>query len=68
MIANALDGTGSISTAQISRKLKQLSLVRPKRKKSTTNVHLRDEALSDISSDGAGKSDDETLLSIRKNR
>ncbi|KAL8557351.1 hypothetical protein ACS0TY_004691 [Phlomoides rotata] len=62
MIANALDGTGTISTAQISRKLKQLGLVRPKRKKSTT---LRDEALSDISSDGAGKSDDETLLSIR---
>lgn len=62
MIANALDGTGTIQTAQISRKLKQLGLVRPKRKKST---HLRDEALSDISSDGAGKSDDETLLSIR---
>lgn len=65
MIANALDGTGRISAAQVSRKLKQLGLVGPKKKRSHANMHLRDEVLSDISSEGAGKSDDETLLFLR---
>ncbi|KAK6131802.1 hypothetical protein DH2020_034460 [Rehmannia glutinosa] len=65
MIANALDGTGRISAAQVSRKLKQLGLVVPKKKRSHANMHLRDEVLSDNCSKGAGDSDDETLLSLR---
>ncbi|KAL0321504.1 UNVERIFIED_CONTAM: hypothetical protein Scaly_2446800 [Sesamum calycinum] len=67
MIANALDGTGSISAARVSRKLKQLGLVGPRNKRSHANKHLKDEGFSDISSEGAGKSDDETLFS-RRNR
>ncbi|KAL0304360.1 UNVERIFIED_CONTAM: hypothetical protein Sradi_6304100 [Sesamum radiatum] len=67
MIANALDGTGRISAARVSRKLKQLGLVGPKNKRSHANKHLKDEDFSDISSEGAGKSDDETL-STRRNR
>ncbi|KAK4431393.1 hypothetical protein Salat_0901400 [Sesamum alatum] len=65
MIANALDGTGKITAARVSRKLKQLGLVGPKNKKSHANKHLKDEDFSDISSEGAGKSDDETLFSLR---
>ncbi|KAL2527378.1 timeless family protein [Abeliophyllum distichum] len=64
MIASALDSTGTISAAKVSRKLKQLGLVVPKRKRSDTNLHLRDEGY--ISSEGAGNSDDETLLSLRR--
>ncbi|KAL0400652.1 UNVERIFIED_CONTAM: hypothetical protein Slati_4095100 [Sesamum latifolium] len=67
MIANVLDGTGRISAARVSRKLKQLGLVGPKNKRSHANKHLKDEDFSDISSEGAGKSDDETLSS-RRNR
>ncbi|KAI3458065.1 hypothetical protein Pfo_014728 [Paulownia fortunei] len=65
MIANALDGTGRISAARVSYKLKQLGLVGPKKKRSHANMHLRDEVFSDICSEGAGESDDETLLSLR---
>ncbi|KAH6784021.1 hypothetical protein C2S52_008980 [Perilla frutescens var. hirtella] len=64
MIANALDSAGSISTVQVSRKLKQLGLFRPKQK-SQTSLHLRDEIVSEIPSEGAGNSDDETLSSLR---
>ncbi|KAL0318056.1 UNVERIFIED_CONTAM: hypothetical protein Sangu_2219900 [Sesamum angustifolium] len=67
MIANALDGTGSISAARVSRKLKQLGLVGARNKRSHADKHLKDEDFSDISSEGAGKSDDETLFS-RRNR
>ncbi|XP_011076070.1 protein timeless homolog [Sesamum indicum] len=67
MIANALDGSGRISAARVSRKLKQLGLVGPRKKRSHANKHLKDEDFSDISSEAAGKSDDETLFS-RRNR
>ncbi|PIN24320.1 hypothetical protein CDL12_02956 [Handroanthus impetiginosus] len=49
MIANALDNTGKISAARASHKLN----------------HFMDEVFSDVSSEGADKSDDETLLSLR---
>ncbi|KAL6533264.1 hypothetical protein OROMI_027376 [Orobanche minor] len=66
MIANALDGAGKISTAQVSRKLKQLGLIRPENKRSLSKMHLRDEALSDHCLEGeVDDSDDETLLSMR---
>ncbi|KZV33466.1 protein timeless [Dorcoceras hygrometricum] len=67
MIANELDGTGNISAAQVSRKLKQLGLVLHKTKKNDANFHLRDESSKlDMSSKSEGESDDETLLSLRK--
>ncbi|KAL6509275.1 hypothetical protein OROGR_022585 [Orobanche gracilis] len=66
MIANALDGTGKISTAQVSRKLRQMGLTRPENKRSHSKMHLRDEALSDHCLEGeVDDSDDETLLSMR---
>lgn len=66
MIASALDSTGTISAAKVSRKLKQLGLIIPKRKRSDTNLHLREEGY--ISSEGAGSSDDETLFSLRRGK
>lgn len=65
MIANALDSAGSISTAQVSRKLKQLGLVKPKQKKDQASMQLRDEIINEIPSEGAGNSDGETLSSLR---
>ncbi|CAA0824662.1 timeless family protein [Striga hermonthica] len=67
MIANALEGNGGFSAAQISRKLKQLGLMRPKNNKSQSKMSLRDEPLSDHLSEGASEYEDETLLSM-KNR
>ena len=64
MIANALDSSGSISTSQVSRKLKQLGLVRPKQKPQAS-MHLRDEIVSEFPSEGAGNSDSETLSSLK---
>lgn len=64
MIASALDSTGTISAAKVSRKLKQLGLIVPKRKRSNANLHLSEEGY--ISSKGAGSSDDETLLSLKR--
>ncbi|XP_042002147.1 protein timeless homolog isoform X1 [Salvia splendens] len=64
MIANALDSSGSISTSQVSRKLKQLGLVRPK-KKPPASMHLRDEIVRKFPSEGAGNSDSETLSSLK---
>ncbi|XP_031093945.1 interaptin [Ipomoea triloba] len=58
MIADALDPDGTFTAAKVSRKLKQLGLYLPKKKKSASNLQLRDEAFSD-------GSDDETLLSMR---
>ncbi|CAH9069905.1 unnamed protein product [Cuscuta europaea] len=58
MIADALGSEGTFSAAKISRKLKQLGLFVPKKRKSSSNLHLRDEAITD-------KSDDETLLSMK---
>lgn len=58
MIADALDPDGTFTAAKVSRKLKQLGLYLPKKKKSASNLQLRDEAFSD-------SADDETLLSMR---
>ncbi|XP_051138168.1 uncharacterized protein LOC127256292 [Andrographis paniculata] len=63
LIANALDSTGKISAALVSRKLKQLGLAIPKKKSSHGNRRLRNEV--DISFQGEGASDDETLLSLQ---
>ncbi|KAL1552794.1 protein timeless isoform X1 [Salvia divinorum] len=64
MIANALDSSGTISTSQVSRKLKQLGLAMPK-KKPQASMHLRDEIVSEFPSEGAGNSDSETLSSLK---
>ncbi|OWM79610.1 hypothetical protein CDL15_Pgr023022 [Punica granatum] len=65
MIAKALDGdNGTFTTAQISRKLKQLGLQVPRREKTGDGLHLRDKNLSDSDSDNQD-SDNETLLSLR---
>lgn len=66
MIANALDTEGSVSTAQVSRKLKQLGLFVPRKKRSGTNFHLRDDGTSELSAGGADDSDNETLISLRR--
>ncbi|KAL7106996.1 hypothetical protein ACP275_06G026300 [Erythranthe tilingii] len=68
MIANALDSTGTVSAAKVSRKLKQLGLVRPTKKRSHASMQLRDEVVSDIHSEGADESDDETLSSLRNRK
>lgn len=66
MIANALDSAGSISTVQVSRKLKQLGFVRPIKNKPQASMHLRDEIVSEFPlEEGAGNSDGETLSSLR---
>lgn len=65
MIANALDSEGTLSAAKISRKLKQLGLYVPKKKRLETNLQLMDEA-GDASKEGSDNSDDETLLSMRR--
>nr|XP_016502517.1 PREDICTED: protein timeless homolog isoform X2 [Nicotiana tabacum] len=65
MIANALDSDGTLSAAKISRKLKQLGLYVPKKKRLETNLQLMDEA-GDASKEGSDNSDDETLLSMRR--
>lgn len=67
MIANALDSGGSITANQVTRKLKQLGLsfVKPKKKKTETSLHLRNEIISEFPSEGAGNSDSETLSSLR---
>ncbi|KAK4362997.1 hypothetical protein RND71_018238 [Anisodus tanguticus] len=67
MIANALDSEGTLSAAKISRKLKQLGLYVPKKRRLETNLQLMDEA-SDASTEGSDNSDDETLLSMRRSK
>ncbi|KAL8049542.1 hypothetical protein ABFX02_06G026100 [Erythranthe guttata] len=68
MIANALDSTGTVSAAKVSRKLKQLGLVRTTKKRSHASMQLRDEVVSDIHSEGPDESDDETLSSLRNRK
>ncbi|KAL3521589.1 hypothetical protein ACH5RR_019738 [Cinchona calisaya] len=68
MIANALDTEGSVSTAQVSRKLKQLGLFVSKKKRSDRNFHLRDDGSSKLSVGSVDDSDNETLLSLKKMR
>lgn len=65
MIANALDDGNKFSSAQISRKLKQLGL-HVQKKKSEDHTHLRDEAPNDTNVNESHDSDDETLLSFKK--
>ncbi|KAA8539990.1 hypothetical protein F0562_026682 [Nyssa sinensis] len=66
MIANALDADGTVTAAQVSRKLKQLGLHIPQQKKSEADMHLRDEDINDLFTEGSDNSDDETLLSLLK--
>ncbi|CAN1267612.1 Topoisomerase 1-associated factor 1, partial [Linum perenne] len=56
MIANALAPEGTFTAAQVSRKLKQLGLVAPRKKRSQADV------------DADHESDDETLLSFKERR
>ncbi|RVW94521.1 Protein timeless-like [Vitis vinifera] len=48
MIASALAGDDILTAAQVSRKLKQLGLHVPRRKRAEGNMHLRDEDLNDF--------------------
>ncbi|KAJ0986238.1 hypothetical protein J5N97_004594 [Dioscorea zingiberensis] len=60
MIANALDGDHT--AAQVSRKLKNLGLIVPRRKRSETAKQLSDNELTDRGE----QSDEETLSTIQK--
>ncbi|KAH7651526.1 timeless protein [Dioscorea alata] len=65
MIANALDGDGKYTAAQVSRKLKNLGLVVPQKKKSSeTRKQLSDIELTD----SGEQSDEETLQAILKRK
>ncbi|CAK9176951.1 unnamed protein product [Ilex paraguariensis] len=66
MIATALDADGTFSAKQVSRKLKQLGLHLSQQRRSDANLHLKDEELNDLTSEGAYNSDNEPLLSLRK--
>lgn len=63
MIANAMDADGIFTAAQISRKLKKLGLLVPKRKRSEGNMHSRDEDSVNFSAESAEDSDNEPLSS-----
>ncbi|GMJ06484.1 TIMELESS [Hibiscus trionum] len=65
MIANALDADNTFTAAQVSRKLKQLGLYVPKKKKSKDDTLLRDEELNNLSGNETHDSDDEILISFR---
>ena len=65
MIANALDSDSKFTASLISRKLKQLGLLVPRKKKLKTSMILRDEDLGDFSMEKLHESDDETLLALR---
>ncbi|ONI25468.1 hypothetical protein PRUPE_2G304900 [Prunus persica] len=65
MIANAMDGDGKFTASQVSRKLKQLGLYIPRKKRSAAGM-LRDEDLNDSNTNKEHDSDDETLLSLMK--
>ncbi|XP_024963068.1 protein timeless homolog isoform X2 [Cynara cardunculus var. scolymus] len=65
MIASALDGHGTFTAAQISRKLRQLGL-RLRKPKSGDNVYLKDEDGNDFPTEDTAESDGETLLSLKK--
>lgn len=67
MIANALEG--GVSAAQVSRKLKQLGLSVPRKKRSETSFKLRDDGPNELSGGrAAAVSDDETLISLKRRR
>ncbi|KAI5347141.1 hypothetical protein L3X38_015020 [Prunus dulcis] len=65
MIANAMDGDGKFTASQVSRKLKQLGLYIPRKKRSAAGM-LRDEDLNDSNTNKEHDSDDDTLLSLMK--
>ncbi|KAM5557504.1 hypothetical protein ABKV19_024732 [Rosa sericea] len=62
MIANAMDADDQLTAPQVTRKLKQLGLYIPWKKRSGANMLMRDQDLND--SNNANASDDETLLSL----
>ncbi|XP_061996707.1 uncharacterized protein LOC133714583 [Rosa rugosa] len=64
MIANAMDGDDKLTAPQVSRKLKQLGLCIPRKKRSGANMPTRDQDLNDSDTNDANASDDETLLSL----
>lgn len=64
MIADAMDGDGKLTAPQVSRKIKQLGLYIPRKKRSGDNLLTRDEDLNDSNKNNANDSDDETLLSL----
>lgn len=62
MIATALDSNNTFTAAQVSRKIKQLGLIKKKRA-SDMKMLLRDEDDDDLIVDkGEEESDEETLL------
>ncbi|XP_010537125.1 PREDICTED: uncharacterized protein LOC104811936 [Tarenaya hassleriana] len=65
LIANALGSENTSTTAQISRKLKQLGLRLPRQKKAKGDMVLRDEDHDDNSSERTDGSDNETLQALR---
>ncbi|XP_028234377.1 uncharacterized protein LOC114414283 [Glycine soja] len=67
MIANALDKDGKFTTAQVSRKLKQLGLYLPL-KSSGGKMHPKGADLMDRSNERMDESDDETLVSLVKRK
>nr|KYP74825.1 Protein timeless isogeny [Cajanus cajan] len=68
MIANALDKDGKFTSAQVSRKLKQLGLSIPGKKSSGGKMHPKGADLMDGSIDRMNESDDETLISLVKRK
>lgn len=67
MIATTLDTNNTFSAAQVTRKLKQLGLIKKRPVESKTL--LRDEADNDNSTvDEQVESDDETLLALKRRR
>ncbi|GAB2227644.1 hypothetical protein Droror1_Dr00009471 [Drosera rotundifolia] len=65
MIANALGPDGKVTSAQISRKLKQLGLRTAQARKRQTQTLLRDEKL-DVEMDVGSEDDNLPLSSLRK--
>ncbi|KAM1817819.1 hypothetical protein ACFX12_002055 [Malus domestica] len=65
MIANAMDGDGKFTAPQVSRKLKQLGLHIPRKKRPSGGM-LKDEDHSDSNANKMHDSDDETLFSLMK--
>lgn len=64
MIANALDAEGGVSAAQVTRKLKQLGLLVPGKKRSKTSFQSKDDdPTGDVP---RALSDEETLISLKK--
>ncbi|KAL2324601.1 hypothetical protein Fmac_023659 [Flemingia macrophylla] len=68
MIANALGEDGKFTSAQVSRKLKQLGLSIPRKKNSGGKMHPKGADLMDCSNDKMNESDDEALISLVKRK